>query len=102
MSTDLSGMEVTTLQGETVTIDTTDGVKVNDANVVIADVATDNGVIHAIDGVIVPPSIDVAAFLETCPEVESDTVTADEMKEEDSGASALKSTAAMLGAAVVS
>jgi len=103
MSTDLSnGMEVATLQGEMVTIDTTDGVKVNDANVVIADVSADNGVIHAIDGVLVPPSIDVAAFLETCPEVESDTVTADEMKEEDSGASALKSTAAMLGAAVVS
>jgi len=109
MSTDLSdGMEVPTLQGEMVTITTTDGVKVNDATVIIPDVATDNGVIHAIDAVIVPPSIDVAAFLKTCPEVDSDPVTSDEMKEGDemmegdSGASALSATAAMVGAAVVS
>merc|ERR1712078_532194 len=64
-------MKVPTLQGEEVTITTTDGVKVNDANVVIADVGTDNGVIHAIDAVIVPPSIDVGAFLETCPAPEA-------------------------------
>merc|ERR1712232_1087250 len=107
MSTDLSnGMEVPTLEGSIVTIDTTDGVKVNDATVVIADVSTDNGVIHAIDSVLVPPSIDVAAFLETCPEVESEPVTADEIKDEemkegDSGASALSATAAMVGAVVV-
>merc|ERR1719343_305297 len=73
MSADLSDdMEVPTLQGEKVTIDTTDGVKINNATVVIADVAADNGVIHAIDGVLVPPSIDVAAFLESCPEVEDE------------------------------
>jgi len=110
MSSDLSdGMKVPTLQGEEVTITTTDGVKVNDANVVIADVETDNGVIHAIDAVIVPPSIDVAAFLETCPPAESEpapTAESDvdvEMTEEsDSGASALTATAAMVGAAVVS
>jgi len=74
MSTDLfDDMEVPTLQGENVTIDITDGaVKVNTATVVIADVAADNGIIHAIDGVLVPPSIDVAAFLETCPEVDDE------------------------------
>ena len=31
------------------------GVKVNDASVVTADVAADNGVIHVIDKVILPP-----------------------------------------------
>jgi len=68
MSSDLSdGMKVPTLQGEEVTITTTDGVKVNDANVVIADVETDNGVIHAIDAVIVPPSIDVACLFGDLP-----------------------------------
>ncbi len=68
MSTDLADGEVTTLQGEDVTVAVTDGVLLNDsASVVIADVPASNGVIHAIDGVIVPPSIDVAAFLETCP-----------------------------------
>ena len=27
---------------------------------------TSNGVVHVIDAVLVPPSIDVAAFMETC------------------------------------
>ena len=36
-------------------------------SVATADVEASNGVIHVIDGVLVPPSIDVAAFLETCP-----------------------------------
>merc|ERR1712238_472512 len=48
---------------------TTDIVKINDfATVVAADVMATNGVIHAIDSVLVPPSIDVTAFLATCPE----------------------------------
>jgi uncharacterized surface protein with fasciclin (FAS1) repeats len=68
MSTDLTDGPVPTLQGEDVTVDLTDGVVLNDTvNVVIADVEASNGVIHAVDGVLVPPSIDVAAFLETCP-----------------------------------
>jgi uncharacterized surface protein with fasciclin (FAS1) repeats len=68
MSTDLTDGPVPTLQGEEVTVDLTEGVVLNDTvNVVIADVPASNGVIHAIDGVLVPPSIDVEAFLETCP-----------------------------------
>ncbi len=55
MSTDLSdGMTPATVNGETVTIHTKDGVKVNDATVATADIATDNGVIHAIDAVLMP------------------------------------------------
>merc|ERR1712025_572724 len=38
----------------------------NDATVSGPDVAASNGVIHVVDGVLVPPSIDVNAFLETC------------------------------------
>jgi len=68
MSTDLTDGPVETVQGEDITVDVTDGVVLNETvNVVIADVPASNGVIHAIDGVLVPPSIDVAAFLETCP-----------------------------------
>ena len=68
MSTDLTDGPVETVQGEDITVDVTDGVVLNETvNVVIADVPAVNGVIHAIDGVLVPPSIDVAAFLETCP-----------------------------------
>jgi len=67
-STDLTDGPVETVQGEEVIVDLTDGVVLNETvNVVIADVPASNGVIHAIDGVLVPPSIDVAAFLETCP-----------------------------------
>ena len=56
-STDLSdGMTATTVNGSDVTIGTTEGVKVNGANVVTADVEASNGVVHIIDAVILPPS----------------------------------------------
>ena len=68
MSTDLTDGPVATVQGEEITVDLTDGVTLNDSvTVVAADVEASNGVIHVIDGVLVPPSIDVAAFLESCP-----------------------------------
>jgi len=43
-----------TVQGGTVTIDTSDGVKVDNAKVVKTDVMASNGVIHVIDTVIMP------------------------------------------------
>jgi uncharacterized surface protein with fasciclin (FAS1) repeats len=43
-----------TVQGQEVMIDASNGVKVNDAEVVKADIATDNGVIHVIDKVLLP------------------------------------------------
>ncbi|MFP4239020.1 fasciclin domain-containing protein [Rhodosalinus sp.] len=55
MSTDLSdGMTAETVQGQEVTIGTEGGVTVDGANVVQADIETSNGVIHAIDTVILP------------------------------------------------
>ncbi len=45
----------TTLQGATVAIDASMGVKVNDANVIQTDVLATNGVIHVIDKVLLPP-----------------------------------------------
>merc|ERR1711865_212227 len=69
VSTDLSnGMMIPTLQGEEVTVDlNTDGVvKINDSTVVGADVLASNGVIHVLNQVLVPPSVDVGAFLQTC------------------------------------
>jgi uncharacterized surface protein with fasciclin (FAS1) repeats len=45
----------TTVQGGTVAIDTSAGVKINDATVVTADVEATNGVIHVIDTVLLPP-----------------------------------------------
>ncbi len=56
VSGDLAGkaLEVETVQGAKVSVDATDGVKVNDATVVAADVEASNGVIHAIDKVLLP------------------------------------------------
>ena len=55
MSTDLSnGMMATTIQGSNITIMTENGVTVNGAKVVTADIETSNGVIHVIDAVILP------------------------------------------------
>jgi uncharacterized surface protein with fasciclin (FAS1) repeats len=56
MSTDLSdGMKAATVNGAEITVHLTDGkVFINDAEVVIADVETDNGVIHVINKVIMP------------------------------------------------
>lgn len=55
MSGDLSdGMMAETVQGGKVTIGTEGGVTVDGANVVTADIEATNGVIHVIDGVIMP------------------------------------------------
>lgn len=55
MSSDLeNGMLVETLQGGNLSINTTEGVMVNDAKVVQADIECTNGVIHAIDTVLMP------------------------------------------------
>lgn len=55
MSTDLKDdMMAKTVEGSEIKIDLDNGVMVNDANVVTADIAADNGVIHVIDKVILP------------------------------------------------
>ena len=48
--------EAKTLSGKSVNIDASSGVKINTANVVKADVLADNGVIHVIDEVLLPPA----------------------------------------------
>jgi uncharacterized surface protein with fasciclin (FAS1) repeats len=62
MAADVTAGEVATVEGQNITLATEGGVTVNGANVVVADVAASNGVIHAIDAVILPPGIDVAAL----------------------------------------
>ena len=47
-----------TLNGSPLAIDvSSDGVMVNDANVVIPDIIASNGIIHAIDAVLLPPPV---------------------------------------------
>ncbi|MGB7979892.1 MAG: fasciclin domain-containing protein [Candidatus Nanopelagicales bacterium] len=57
--------DVATVEGEDITITTPDGaVVLNDtATVTAVDVDASNGVIHVIDGVLVPPTVDVDALL---------------------------------------
>ena len=62
MAADVTAGDVPTVEGSTIAITTDGGVKVNDANVVATDVDASNGVIHVIDAVIVPPTVDVAAL----------------------------------------
>jgi len=56
MAADLAGkrINVATVNGETVHVDGTNGVRVDKANVISADVGASNGVIHVIDSVLLP------------------------------------------------
>jgi len=57
MAADVAGLEsAKTVQGASIVIDTTEGVKVDDAKVVKTDIMASNGVIHVIDTVIMPKS----------------------------------------------
>jgi len=61
-SKDLKDEQVfTTLSGSPVLVDTTGGVKVDDATVTTADVVASNGVIHVIDSILLPPKDDIVA-----------------------------------------
>jgi len=46
--------KATTVQGQSVTFDTSDGVKINNAKVLATDIEASNGVIHVVDSVLLP------------------------------------------------
>ena len=56
MSGDIAGKKISvkTVQGSEVSVDAMYGVKINNSNVVSADIAATNGVIHVIDKVLMP------------------------------------------------
>lgn len=56
MSGDIAGkkLDAKSVQGQSIAIDATNGVKVDNATVQTADIDTSNGVIHVIDTVIMP------------------------------------------------
>ncbi len=60
MAADVMAGDVPTVEGSNVALDTAYGVTVNGATVTTADVAASNGVIHVIDAVIVPPTVDLS------------------------------------------
>ena len=63
MAADVTDGDVATVEGSKIKLSTMGGVTVNGAKVVAADVAASNGVIHAIDAVILPPGVDVAKLI---------------------------------------
>lgn len=58
MSADIAGktLKVKTVQGAEIDVDASNGVSINGAKVVTADIEATNGVIHVIDAVIMPPA----------------------------------------------
>ena len=54
MAKDVKAGKVKTVQGSDLTLSTSNGVKVDGANVVKTDIVADNGVIHVIDSVVLP------------------------------------------------
>ncbi len=54
VSTELSSGEVGTLNGQNLSVDLSAGVKINESEVIAADIQGSNGVIHVIDQVLIP------------------------------------------------
>lgn len=85
-SSTLEDGEAETLNGAPITISVDDGVMVNDANVVAADVLANNGIIHAIDKVLLPPTDEVdekEAMVEEKTEKEAEKVKDKDEDEKD-------------------
>ncbi len=62
MAADVTDGDVATVEGQNVTFSTADGVSVNGAKVITADVEASNGVVHVIDVVLVPADVDVSTL----------------------------------------
>lgn len=77
-------------------IDLSDGVKVNDASVVTADIIASNGIIHVIDSVLLPPDDEEAPAEDTA---ETATSAPTKMPTDVSGAATYGSVLALTVAA---
>ena len=62
LSTDVVAGDAASLEGSALALTTDMGVMVNDATVIQADVVGSNGVIHVIDKVLVPPTVDLSTL----------------------------------------
>jgi len=79
----LDGSSVETLNGQSVDIAVVDGqIMVNQATVVSADLAADNGIVHVIDAVLLPPDIAEALGVAMADDMTEETTTTTEATEE--------------------
>jgi len=62
LSTEVVAGDAASVEGSTLALTTDMGVMVNDATVIQADVVGSNGVIHVIDKVLVPPTVDLSTL----------------------------------------
>lgn len=92
LSTQLTdGMEIETLlNGTTVVVDLSrGGVSISGSTVTTPDVLATNGVVHIINEVLVPPGVDIGAYLATCtpssntPEIDNDVDESESEEDND-------------------
>lgn len=62
MAADVTDGSIATVEGQPVTLSTSNGVTVDGATVVTPDIEASNGVIHVIDAVILPPDVDISSL----------------------------------------
>jgi uncharacterized surface protein with fasciclin (FAS1) repeats len=70
---DITAGDVETVEGDSITL-SVDPVKANDATIITPDIPASNGVIHAIDTVLLPPGVDLASLVAAPATPESLTV----------------------------